>query len=146
MRHPLISFFVLAYGLTWPVIPLVSVSPLLGLPALFGPAFAAIIVVAVTQGKTGLKDLLSQLVHWRGGLVRVLPSRIGTIVEEGLLSFLRRTSTPYLKRAVFHLDPRSSTYCERFLGAGQTVAPLCGATHLTSEITHKQDAWTPHVS
>ena len=32
-----------------------------------------------------------------------------TIVEEGLLSFLRRTSTPYLTRAGSHFDPRSST-------------------------------------
>jgi hypothetical protein len=38
-----------------------------------------------------------------------------TIVEEGLLSFLRRTSTPYLKRAGSHFDPRSSTYSERLL-------------------------------
>ena len=66
-RHPLISFFVLAYGLTWPVIPLVSVSPLLGLPALFGPAIAAIILAVVTQGKTGLKDLLGRLMRWRVG-------------------------------------------------------------------------------
>jgi hypothetical protein len=38
-----------------------------------------------------------------------------TIVEEGLLSFLRRTSTPYLTRAGAHFDPRSSTYSERLL-------------------------------
>jgi hypothetical protein len=38
-----------------------------------------------------------------------------TIVEEGLISFLRRTSTPYLKRAGSHFDPRSSTYSERLL-------------------------------
>ena len=38
-----------------------------------------------------------------------------TIVEEGLLSFLRRTSTPYLTRASSHFDPRSSTYSERLL-------------------------------
>ncbi|HJQ30349.1 MAG TPA: hypothetical protein VJ827_13500 [Rubrobacter sp.] len=38
-----------------------------------------------------------------------------TIVEEGLLSFLRRTSTPYLTRAGSHFDPRSSTYSERML-------------------------------
>ena len=67
-RHPLLTYFVLAYGLTWPVIPLVSVSPLLGIPALFGPALAAIIVVTLTQGKTGLKDLLSRLVRWRVGM------------------------------------------------------------------------------
>jgi hypothetical protein len=38
-----------------------------------------------------------------------------TIVEEGLLSFLRRTSTPYLTRAGAHFDLRSSTYSERLL-------------------------------
>jgi len=38
-----------------------------------------------------------------------------TIVEEGLLSFLRRISTPYLRRAGSHFDPRSSTYSERLL-------------------------------
>jgi len=42
---------------------------------------------------------------------RALP----TIVEEGLPSFLRRTSTPYLTRAGSHFDPRSSTYSERLL-------------------------------
>jgi hypothetical protein len=38
-----------------------------------------------------------------------------TIVEEGPLSFLRRTSTPYLRQAGSHFDPRSSTYSERLL-------------------------------
>jgi hypothetical protein len=38
-----------------------------------------------------------------------------TIVEEGLLTFLRRTSAPYLTRAAAHFDPRSSTYSERLL-------------------------------
>jgi len=38
-----------------------------------------------------------------------------TIVEEGLLSFLRRTNTPYPSRAGSHFDPASSTYSERLL-------------------------------
>jgi hypothetical protein len=38
-----------------------------------------------------------------------------TIVEEGLLSFLRRTNTPYLTRARSHFDPESSTYSQRLL-------------------------------
>lgn len=38
-----------------------------------------------------------------------------TIAEEGLLSFLRRTSSPYLTRAGSHFDPRSSTHSERLL-------------------------------
>ena len=42
-------------------------------------------------------------------------SALRTIVEEGLLSFLRRTSTPYLTRAGSHFDPGSRTYSERLL-------------------------------
>jgi hypothetical protein len=38
-----------------------------------------------------------------------------TIAEEGLISFLRRTSSPYLTRAGSHFDPRSSTHSERLL-------------------------------
>jgi len=64
-RHPLIAFFVLACALTWPLIPLVSVSPLWGFPALFGPALAAIVVAAVAEGSTGVRDLLGRLVRWR---------------------------------------------------------------------------------
>jgi hypothetical protein len=37
------------------------------------------------------------------------------IVEEGLLSFLHRTSTPYLTRAGSHFDPRASSHSERLL-------------------------------
>jgi hypothetical protein len=38
-----------------------------------------------------------------------------TIAEEGLISFLYRTSTPYLTRARSHFDPASSTLSERLL-------------------------------
>jgi hypothetical protein len=42
-------------------------------------------------------------------------SALRIIVEEGLLSFLRRISTPYITRAGSHYDPRSSTLSERLL-------------------------------
>ena len=66
-RHPLVAFFVLAYALTWPLIPLVSLSPLWGFPALFGPALAALVVVAGADGRAGLKGLLGRVVRWRVG-------------------------------------------------------------------------------
>jgi membrane protease YdiL (CAAX protease family) len=44
------------------------VSPLWGFPALFGPALAAVIVAAITDGRAGLRDLLSRLVRWRVGV------------------------------------------------------------------------------
>src|SRR5918999_510962 len=66
-RHPLVVFFILAYTLTRPLIPLVSVSPLWGFPALFGPALAAVIVATAADGKPSLKDLLGRVVRWRVG-------------------------------------------------------------------------------
>jgi CAAX protease family protein len=67
-RHPLIAFFVLAYLLTWWIYPLLRFSPLLGIFGLFGPALAAIIMAAVTGGKSGVKQLLSRVVLWRVGV------------------------------------------------------------------------------
>jgi hypothetical protein len=62
-----------------------------------------------------------------------------TIVEEGLLSFLERTSTPYLTRAGSHFDPGSSTYTERMLrsrsarrsSVGRKTAPQAGEEKAT---------------
>jgi membrane protease YdiL (CAAX protease family) len=67
-KHPLIAFFVLAYLLTWWTYPLLRFNPLLGIPGLFGPALAAIIMAAVTGGKSGVRALLSRVVLWRVGL------------------------------------------------------------------------------
>jgi CAAX protease family protein len=67
-KHPLIAFFVLAYLLTWWIYPLLRFSPLLGIPGLFGPALAAIIMAAGTGGKSGVKQLLSRVVLWRVGV------------------------------------------------------------------------------
>lgn len=67
-KHPLIAFFVLAYLLTWWIYPLLRFSPLLGIPGLFGPALAAIIMAAVAGGKSGVRALLSRVVLWRVGV------------------------------------------------------------------------------
>ena len=61
--YPLTAFFVLAYALSWCVYPLIQVSPLLGFVGLFGPAVAAIIVVAAAEGKAGLKNLLGRILR-----------------------------------------------------------------------------------
>jgi hypothetical protein len=58
------------------------------------------------------------------------------MVEEVLLSFLRRTSTPYLARAGAHFHPGSSTYSECLLrrrsarrsSTGRESAPQVGAS------------------
>jgi uncharacterized protein len=66
-RRPLVTFFMLAYALTWALIPLVSVSLVFPVLGLFGPALAAIIVTAITEGRAGVKALLGRVVQWRVG-------------------------------------------------------------------------------
>ena len=64
-RNPLISFFVLACALSWwPSIlyPFdLSPQPIVG----FGPFLAAILMLAITSGKTGIVGLLRRMVRWR---------------------------------------------------------------------------------
>jgi membrane protease YdiL (CAAX protease family) len=67
-RHPLGSYFVLAYLISWGFLAFLSVSFLLALAALFGPALSALIVTAVSEGRTGVKDLMRKAVMWRVGI------------------------------------------------------------------------------
>ena len=68
-RHPLITFFVLSYALSWLAWPvwalgLYPISPVFS----FGPFLAALVVLAITNGKTGVGGLLRRMVRWRVGL------------------------------------------------------------------------------
>jgi membrane protease YdiL (CAAX protease family) len=68
-RHPLITFFVLAYALAWWIWILYAFGiTFLGPIFALGPFLAAIIVTALTRGTAGLKALLSRMVRWRVGL------------------------------------------------------------------------------
>jgi hypothetical protein len=72
----LVAFFVLAFALSWAwVIPL-AVSHLVvdrgqgwptHYPALFGPAVAAVLVVAGTSRRQGIAQLLRRIALWRVG-------------------------------------------------------------------------------
>jgi membrane protease YdiL (CAAX protease family) len=67
-RYPLITFFVLAFVLSWWPWILYSYdlapNPIVG----FGPFLAAMVVLAVTEGKSGVIGLLRRMVRWRVGL------------------------------------------------------------------------------
>jgi uncharacterized protein len=67
-RHPIVTFFVLAYGISYGFYALSAIWP--GFPFLFpfGSVIAAIIVASVTRGMDGLKELLSRCLRWRVGL------------------------------------------------------------------------------
>src|ERR671921_1332834 len=59
-RHPIVTFFVLSYAISWGALPFESVR---FLPS--GPLFAALIVIPLTQGVAGLKELGLRMVRWR---------------------------------------------------------------------------------
>lgn len=70
----LITFFALAYALSWSWVFPIAAAHLAVLrgqtwpthyPALFGPAIAAIVVTMLTMGRPGIRDLLARMVRWR---------------------------------------------------------------------------------
>jgi membrane protease YdiL (CAAX protease family) len=75
---PLLLFFVLAFAFTWAYwVPRalasrgwldVNVPDALAVVAGYGPALAAVIVTALTSGRTGLRELGRRLVLWRVGV------------------------------------------------------------------------------
>lgn len=81
-RHPLIAFFVLAYGLSW--LALLLLHGLLGLPAALvillqtlGPTLAALAVITVVQGPEARARLLSRVRLWRVGFRWYLVALLG---------------------------------------------------------------------
>jgi hypothetical protein len=64
-RHPIITFFVLAYAISWVGWPLYAagVWPIPFLAT--GPLIAALVVVPITQGLSGLRELGSRMIRWR---------------------------------------------------------------------------------
>jgi hypothetical protein len=59
-RHPIITFFVLSYAISWAFLPIEAVR---FLPS--GPLLAALIVIPLTQGWAGLRELGSRMIRWR---------------------------------------------------------------------------------
>jgi hypothetical protein len=57
--HPLGVFVVLACALSWWIIPLA------GAPLGSGPFVAAVVVLALTEGRRGVRTLLRRMVQWR---------------------------------------------------------------------------------
>src|SRR5919112_2489268 len=81
-EHPLISYFVLAYAISWAIVaPLIaSAQGFTDVPVPFalhylndyGPLLAALITAGIANGSEGLRDLFRRMVRWRVGLGWVL--------------------------------------------------------------------------
>ena len=91
-RHPLVSFFVLAYGLSWAYwIPLALAgvrtapgSSTTHEPGLLGPALAAFIMIGLTQGRAGVAALAGRLVLVSRPASRFLIYSLSPLVFLGL--------------------------------------------------------------
>jgi membrane protease YdiL (CAAX protease family) len=83
-RYPLAVFVVLSYLLSWWVWPLKAQGLVPTPNAAFGPFLAALIVLSLTAGKTGVTTLLRRMIHWRVGwqwyaLALGLPILLGSL-------------------------------------------------------------------
>jgi CAAX protease family protein len=64
-RHPLTMFFILAYALSWWAWIPYAFGAFPNPVASFGPFLAAVVVLAVTEGKAGLVGLFRRMLRWR---------------------------------------------------------------------------------
>ena len=93
-RHPLISFFVMAFAFSWiawspwvlseegvGLLPYpVSSLPWLPLGIFLGPTLSGFIMTGVTEGRAGIRRLLRRIVLWRVGFGWYLFALIGVPV------------------------------------------------------------------
>jgi membrane protease YdiL (CAAX protease family) len=115
-RHPLVSFFVMAYAFSWIVwapwvlgqdgarlLPraLSVVRPISGLllaAGIFaGPTLAAFIMTATTDGRVGVRRLLGRLVLWRVGIRWYLFALLGVPLVMLLGTMIYSGDLPNLK-------------------------------------------------
>jgi membrane protease YdiL (CAAX protease family) len=92
--HPLISYFVLTYAISWAIVaPLIaSAQGFTDVPVPFalhylndyGPLLAALITAGIADGTEGLRDLLGRIVKWRVGLGWVLVAALSPLAVWGI--------------------------------------------------------------
>jgi membrane protease YdiL (CAAX protease family) len=97
-RHPIITFFVLSYVISWVAYPmwasgLYPIAPVFS----FAPFLVALLVLAITQGKSGVGGLLRRMVRWRVGLkwyVAALLIPAGITVAAAVLNVVLGAQAP----------------------------------------------------
>lgn len=102
-RHSLLAYFVLAYAITWAFeLPLAAASQgwiesdvPFGIHYLggFGPMLAALIVTAIIQGRSGIRDLFSGLLKWRVGAGWILFSFLSPFAMFALAAVAMRATS-----------------------------------------------------
>jgi membrane protease YdiL (CAAX protease family) len=91
-KHPLPSFFLLVFILSWIVVlplilnPSLPPEPFQALGALAGPTLAALIVMTATEGRQVFRPFLARYVQWRARVVWWLIVLFGTLISVTLVA------------------------------------------------------------
>jgi len=129
-RHPLLFYFLMAFGFAWLVeVPIIlthaSVTLAAFLGPLLGPALAAFILAAVTDGKAGPLRLLHRYVLWRVGVSWYLFALLGI----PLLLVLGALVLPGVL-ASFHAPASPLTLVSRYVVSALLVGGVRGGPFL----------------
>ncbi|WP_185982334.1 hypothetical protein [Arthrobacter sp. KBS0703] len=101
-RHRLLAFFVLAYAISWSSWPAYAAGLVPRMEFLpIGPLAAAVIVVALAEGKTGFGAWGRRLIRWRVGWIwyavaLLLPAVL--VLATGFVTMALGASAPGLAR------------------------------------------------
>ena len=91
-HYPVISFFIMAILFSWIVViplllnPALPVEPFQILGAFAGPTLAAVIVIAVTEGRAGLGRFFKRYLQWRAGVIWWLIVLFGVLIALNLVA------------------------------------------------------------
>ncbi|MGH9886730.1 MAG: CPBP family intramembrane glutamic endopeptidase, partial [bacterium] len=126
-NHAVAAFFVLAYAFTWSWwIPMAVRGDIVQpgrfpthFPGLLGPALAALVVTAVSQGAPGIRELLARLGKWRigGWLAFAVLSPIALWLLAALVLAMQGVSVPRLSAFGVFPGLPATTFVVVFLAA-----------------------------
>jgi membrane protease YdiL (CAAX protease family) len=111
-RHPVASFLVMLYAITWTVfLPVVlqargllalpidlsqglAFNAVLAIASILGIALPALLVTAATSGKAGVRDVLSRCLRWRVGVRWYLIALLGFLAATLLVAGVFQSLAP----------------------------------------------------
>ena len=123
-QHRLVSFFVLAFALSWYPWILALLRGRTSGPNPLGPLVAAIIVTAIAFGWSGLREFFSRLVRWRVGakwyaITFATPILLCLIAVALTLCFVPRSQMSALSIEQMREVPERFLFILLFIGLGE---------------------------
>jgi uncharacterized protein len=114
-KHRLTAFFTLAYALSWSLIPFDSFLPT-------GALIAAVIVIAIADGRPGFRELGSRIIRWRVHWIWYVAA-LGVPIAIHVVTI---TANAELSSAAIDFDQFNPWYSLVVVFASRLVDPLNG--------------------